>query len=168
MPDWTKFTRRIFINSSPQKVFDAWAKPALITTWYLERADYYLTDGSLRDPNTYIQKGDRFKWKWYTWDGIEEGEVLENDEKTILRHTFADNCIVTIRVEAEGVRTHLILEQSNIPTDEKSKVNIFNGCSLGWSFWMINLKAWLEHGILLNEKSIEKTDWINTAEIVNA
>jgi len=42
------------------------------------------------------------------------------------------------------------------------------GCSQGWSFWMVNLKAWLEHGILLNEKeAIEQELGIDSAEIVN-
>ena len=29
--------------------------------------------------------------------------------------------------------------------------DFFYGCSQGWSFWMVNLKADLEHGVVLNE-----------------
>jgi len=47
------------------------------------------------------------------------------------------------------------LSQSEIPQDEKSKLEIFYGCSNGWTFWLANLKAYLEHGILLNETKID-------------
>jgi len=29
------------------------------------------------------------------------------------------------------------------------------GCSTGWTFWLANLKAWLEHGILLNDRGTD-------------
>jgi len=48
----------------------------------------------------------------------------------------------------------LSLNQSKIPLDEKSKLEIFYGCSNGWAFWLTNLKSFLEHGILLNETEI--------------
>ena len=45
-----------------------------------------------------------------------------------------------------------------MPTDEETKMNIYNGCSCGWTFWLANLKAYLEHGILLNETEFDLTD----------
>ena len=50
------------------------------------------------------------------------------------------------------------LKQYDMPTDEKTKLDIYNGCSCGWTFWLANLKAFLEHGILLNEKEFDLTD----------
>jgi hypothetical protein len=34
-------------------------------------------------------------------------------------------------------------------------MNIHVGCSNGWTFWLANLKAFLEHGILLNETTMD-------------
>jgi len=34
-------------------------------------------------------------------------------------------------------------------------LEIHYGCSNGWTFWLANLKAYLEHGILLNETEID-------------
>ncbi|MBT8283480.1 MAG: SRPBCC domain-containing protein, partial [Muriicola sp.] len=56
-----------------------------------------------------------------------------------------------VKLEAEGDQVLVTLIQTNIPTDEKNKMNIHVGCSNGWTFWLANLKAYLEHGILLNE-----------------
>ena len=52
----------------------------------------------------------------------------------------------------------LTLRQYNIPTDPESTLNIHFGCSNGWTFWLANLKAWLEHGIHLGERSFDLTD----------
>ncbi len=44
--------------------------------------------------------------------------------------------------------------QFEIPIDEDSKLEVHCGCSNGWTFWLTNLKAFVEHGILLNETEI--------------
>ena len=70
-----------------------------------------------------------------------------------------------MEVELEFIQhdkeVELILRQNNIPTDEKNMVNVHMGCNLGWSFWMVNLKAWLEHGILLNDRTHREPHAIN-------
>ncbi|MBT8252904.1 MAG: hypothetical protein HKN00_07420 [Flavobacteriaceae bacterium] len=52
----------------------------------------------------------------------------------------------------------LTLKQYDIPTDEKTKLEVHLGCSNGWTFWLTNLKAMLEHGIVLNETEIDLCD----------
>ena len=66
----------------------------------------------------------------------------------------------------EGERTDVVLTQYEIPTDEAAKKNFFYGCSLGWSFWLVNLKAYLEHGIVLDEKDVP-SDVEERLQIVN-
>jgi len=39
------------------------------------------------------------------------------------------------------------------------------GCSNGWTFWMANLKAYLEHGITLHAKGMKQSE---VADFVNA
>ena len=63
--------------------------------------------------------------------------------------------MVSIRLKKEKDRISVVLEQSEISTDENSKMEIYNGCSNGWAFWLTNLKAYVEHGILLNETEID-------------
>ena len=61
--------------------------------------------------------------------------------------------------------TEVILTPEKIPTDEKSKMDLYLGCSTGWTFWMTNLKAWLEHGVLLQAKGLTQAD---TTDLVNS
>ena len=68
-----------------------------------------------------------------------------------IQFSFAGHCKVSVSLQQEKNSVLVTLKQSNIPTDDKNKMNIHVGCSNGWSFWLANLKAFLEHGILLNE-----------------
>jgi len=61
--------------------------------------------------------------------------------------------------------TDVLLIQDDIPTDEKSKIEFFVGCSIGWTFWMINLKAYLEHNVTLHAKGLKQDE---TTDLVNS
>lgn len=162
--DWTKFTRRIFINCDLRKVYDAWTIPAQIEKWFLESANYTQADGSPRPGTDHYKKGDTFEWKWHNWDFKEQGQVQEANGKDYLKFTFAGGS-VGIKLKETDHRTEMILLQEGIKTDEKSRYDVFYSCSLGWSFWMVNLKAWLEHGITLNETQPVENNGI---ELVNS
>ena len=92
---------------------------------------------------------------WHNWDGQENGTILETNGRDLIRFSFAESCEVTITLEQREKAVLLSLTQSKIPEDEKSKLQIFYGCSNGWTFWLANLKSYLEHGILLNETEID-------------
>ena len=162
--DWTNFKRKILIDTDLKKVYDAWTIPAQIRQWFLQEAKYVSEDGEQRGTAENYQKGDRYEWKWHNWDGIEKGKVLEANGIDRIEFEFAEG-VVSIDLENKEGRTLLTLEQRGIGTDEVSRYNVFYGCSLGWSFWMVNIKAWLEHGITLNETQDVETDgimWVNT------
>lgn len=148
--DWTKFSRRIYIDSEMQEVYDAWTVPDRIEEWFLESADYTNPSGEELPKTNNCSAGDRYSWKWHNWEHKEDGEVIEANGKDYIKFSFADGT-VSVKLTEEDDMTRIDLLQEGIGQDEKSRYNIFYGCSLGWSFWMVNLKAWLEHGITLNE-----------------
>ena len=49
-----------------------------------------------------------------------------------MKFSFAGSCEVLVTFEQKGDAVLLTLTQSNIPLDEKSKLEIFYGCSNGW------------------------------------
>ena len=149
--DWTKFVRRIHINKPIQQVYNAWTVPEQIEQWFLEKADYLQVNGEFRDKNNSYQKGDSYVWKWWGWEHLEKGDVLEANDIDHITFTFSGGR-VDILLSSENDGTLITLLQSGIKTDEATKMNVYNSCCLGWSFWMVNLKAWLEHGITLNDK----------------
>lgn len=165
--DWSQFTRRIFIKAPIEKVFNAWAVQGQMEEWFLLKAEFSRNNSSLQNGDA-IVTGDSFLWKWHGWDEAEQqGEVLSLIANKQMSMTFSPAGIVTVDfIKTEDNLTQLILHQSSIPTDEDGKLNFFYGCSLGWSFWMVNLKAWLEHGILLDERDMNFDD-NRRLEVVN-
>jgi len=148
------FTKKVFIRSSKEKLYWCWATSEGICSWFLRKAEYIGQDGGPRNQEAYLQTGDNYIWEWYNWDGQEKGKVLEANGTDFLEFSFTDSK-VSVRIESRETNCLLTLRQYNIPMDEESKLNIHHGCSNGWTFWLTNLKAYLEHGILLNETEMD-------------
>ncbi|NNE77171.1 MAG: SRPBCC domain-containing protein [Pricia sp.] len=152
------FTKRIYLKTDMDKLYACWATKEGICSWFLRSAQYATKEGKLRGLNETIQVGDKYVWEWYNWNGQEKGEILKANGKDFLEFSFAEVCKVSITLQESKRAILLSLKQFEIPTDEKSKMNIYNGCSNGWTFWLANLKAYLEHGILLNETDHDLTE----------
>ena len=165
--DWSQFTLRVFIRADKKIIFDAWTKQGGMEEWFLKRAQFFFNDKPLHKGEI-ATKNCVFEWTWYGWpEMIQKGEMIEVVENEKIVFSFEPAGIVTIVFEeAEDNCTQLILQQTGIPTTEEGKKNFFYGCSLGWSFWLVNLKAWLEYGILLDERE-HNFDDARKLEIVN-
>ncbi len=149
------FTKKIYINAPREKIYWCWGTADGICSWFLSSAFYKTKKGVQRAANSFIEEGDTYTWKWYNWDGEETGQILMANGTDQIEFSFAGQCKVTVTLQEEKNNVLVILTQSNIPTDEKNKMNIHVGCSNGWTFWLANLKAFLEHGILLNETTMD-------------
>jgi len=149
--DWTKFVRKIHINASIDKVYKCWATQHKLEKWFLKKAEFTSSDNLPRSSKEFIQAGDTYVWEWYNWEGSEKGDIIEANGKDKIVFAFADNEVEVLLSRQKG-RTLIVLTQSNIKTDEKSKMNNFVGCSNGWTFWLANLKAYLEYRIFLHDK----------------
>jgi uncharacterized protein YndB with AHSA1/START domain len=145
------FTKKIYIKTNLEKMYWAWCTTEGITSWFLRKAIYTSPDGNARATNEKISEGDNYIWEWHNWDGQETGTVVQANNKDFFEITFANVCKVSVALQDCGHDILLTLKQYNIPTDDDSKLNIHYGCSNGWTFWLANLKAYLEHGVLLNE-----------------
>lgn len=153
-----QFTKKIYIKTSVEKLYWCWGTAEGITSWFLRNAIYTSKEESVRRASDSIQAGDSYVWEWHNWNEKEKGKVLKNNGKDFLEFTFAEGCKVAITMEDKDGSVLLSLKQYEIPTDKKSMLNIHHGCSNGWTFWLANLKAYLEHGILLNEREFNLTN----------
>ena len=158
--EWDVFTRRIFINIPIEKVYNAWAVQGEMEEWFLRKAQFSSLEGVARKRGERVQSEDTYSWIWHTWPEFDQkGEIFEAERPNKLSFSFGPAGRVDIEFTANGPdRTEVAITQSEIPTDEKSKKSYFYGCSLGWSFWLVNLKAYLEHGILLDERDVIYSD----------
>jgi uncharacterized protein YndB with AHSA1/START domain len=164
MKNWKTFTKRIVINKSIDSVYHCWATQNQIEAWFLEKA-VFISGGNQRKPDELVEKGDKFYWKWNNWDFTERGQVLEANGKDMISFTFGSGGIVSVRLKEVKDGTEVELTQSDIPTDEKSKMEIFVGCITGWTFWLTNLKAYLEFNITLHAKGLKQDE---TKNLVNS
>ncbi len=152
------FSKKIYIKASLKKLYWCWATGEGLETWFLREAEFSSNKGTARGVNEQVQKGDQYTWRWHNWNGEEKGVLLNANGKDFLEFTFGDDvCKVSVLLEEKEDAVLLTLKQYDMPTDEDTKMDIYNGCSCGWTFWLTNLKAYLEHNILLNETEFDLT-----------
>ncbi len=152
--NFSSFTKKIYIHSDLNTLFDLWTTSEGLCSWFLSKAEFNRSQ-NLINTNETIATGDHYTWFWHNWDGNEQGEVLEVVPNSLVKFTFAGGNDLLITFEQKDNAVLLSLTQSKIPTDDKSKHEIYFGCSNGWTFWLTNLKAYVEHGILLNERNVD-------------
>jgi uncharacterized protein YndB with AHSA1/START domain len=152
---FSEFTKRIYIRAPLGKIYSHWGTGRGICKWFLREADYRDETGRVRQGDEWIQAGDRYEWQWHNWDIPEKGKVTMANGRDQLEFSFAGVSQVHITMEEEVKGVLVSLRQYGIPTDEESKLTLHYGCSNGWTFWLANLKAYLEHGVLLNETGID-------------
>lgn len=167
LKSWNQFTRRILINSSIEDIYPLWTTSKGLTSWFLSSAKYVSSNGEQRDNEAYYEKGDRYIWKWHNWDGSAHGTVLEQNGTNHIRFEFEDSIVHVQLSTYEDGRTLVSLIQSEIPETEEHKMNSYCGCSAGWTFWLTNLKAFCEYGIVLNEKGTDLTGKFDGYQLVN-
>lgn len=152
---WDKFVKKIFIKASINELYHLWASSGGIRSWFVKDAKLLSTEGVERPSNENCKAGDSYTWYWHNCDALEEGNVIKANGKDYLEISFASTK-VSILLEETEYATLVTLTQFEIPEDDKSKYQLFYGCSNGWTFWLANLKAYCEHGILLHETELDK------------
>lgn len=160
--DWSKFTKRITVNSNMRAIYNAWAIPAEIERWFLASAEYKTSDNKSRSKNERVLSGDTYEWKWHGYPNgaVERGKILEANGHDALSFTFADECVVDVIILSENGEKVVQLLQKQIKPDENLQVYV--GCGEGWTFYLANLKSVLEGGVDLRNKNV------NISNVVNA
>ena len=155
--NWASFKRQVFVKAEVSEVFQAWAVPEKIVQWFIAEADYTMPDGTLRPASEIVRAGDQYRWRWHQ-DLESRGQVLEVVDNEKMSFTFGskepesdEKIVVTITCKALEDTTLLELTQENMAVTPEAQVGWHMQCNLGWSFFMTNLKAWLEHSVDLRE-----------------
>ena len=135
-------------------VYRCWATSEGLESWFLKAARFYRKNVEL-DKGALVEAGDIGIWQWHNWEPAESCEMLKANGKDWLGFTFGDKSKVSVKLEQLEDSVMIVLKQYDMPTDEKTKLEVHVGCSNGWTFWLTNLKAFLEHGIVLNETEFD-------------
>ena len=133
--DWTQFTLKIEIAVPPQKVFAAWTQKRLVTRWFSVEASI--------EP----KKGGRLFFAWLGGDKM-EAKVLGIRKPSLFHFPFGRKGEqVAVKIAKIRGGSLVTLHQFGMKTGARDKVNMHMGCKEGWTFFLTNLKSFLEHGI---------------------
>jgi uncharacterized protein YndB with AHSA1/START domain len=152
---WTSFTLKADIKASQSEIYHCWSTQRGIESWFL-RSALYKHSGGTRGINELVQAGDHYKWLWHGYPDYvtEEREILEANGKDTIRFTFSAGCPVTVKIIEQGERCLVELTQEEIPPENDPKSNLYVQCSIGWTFYLANLKSMLEGGVDLRNKQL--------------
>lgn len=153
---WTKFTVVADFNTDARSIYEAWATPAGLESWFLRKAEFYTIAGRLREPHEFVLKEDTYEWYWHGFDdsNVEKGEVLEVNSIDFLKFTFSGGSVVSVAISTKNGLAIVELTQENIPIEEDPAKNLFVQCQTGWTFYLANLKSVIEGGIDLRNKRL--------------
>ncbi|CAN5648687.1 hypothetical protein BH11ARM2_BH11ARM2_11800 [soil metagenome] len=133
------FRLRILIDAPLEDVWQAWTSPIELAKWFVQAQH----DGP------YLP-GMGYRWTWT--NGTDEmGDVIEANEPVRLAFTFGPDSGVEITLAPFEGRTVVDLRQTQTHSDPEERAEWCMDCRSGWTFYLANLKAWLENGIDLRE-----------------
>ena len=155
--DWTKFTKKIPVTSDIPTTYNAWNTQEELEKWFLRRAQFITPGKGFRGRNEPIQKGDKYEWYWHGYPDtvFEKNQILEANGKDFLQFGFSGDCIVSVTLSTYEGETIVELTQENIPEDNNPASNLLVGCGEGWTFYLANLKSYLQGGIDLRNKNVK-------------
>ncbi len=161
---WLSFTKRIPINATIEQVYTAWTTQAELERWFLRTALFKNSTKELFPAGSSIQPGETYAWYWHGYpDSVNEcREVIAANGKDELQFMFSGNCLVMVTIHNHEGATICELCQSRILEDVNPETNLYVGFGEGWTFYLTNLKSYLEGGLDLRNKNESVNRVINS------
>ena len=153
------FDLSVFIEADETKIADAWLKSGIQEQWFLARSNYVDPSGGARADDESSDSGDSYWWEWF--DGTVETGAVNLAGTNIIEFSFGDGVQVTVQWESVHDGTQVVLSQTHDIADIENLQRVYCSCFQGWTFYLANLKAFLEHGVDLREKAPTRTDHVN-------
>lgn len=161
--DWSRFTVKINIDASVSEVYNAWTIQDKLEEWFLRSAEFKMENGQYRGRFVNIHTSDTYEWLWHGYPDtvVEKGKVILSNGMDKLKFSFSGGALVTVDIGEINGQAIVMLTQEHIPTDEYGKVHYHMGCKTGWTFYLANLKSYLEGGTDLRNKHQEFVNMVN-------
>ncbi len=149
-PKPRQMIQRYIYQAKPETVFRALTNPKELTKWFLQ------------DAKVQLKEGGKMKFVWSPKDK-HENKILELVPNRKLRITWPTmgwggtpktNTYVTFNLTPRGKYTLLQIEHNGFGLGEEW-VTYYAATYSGWTYYLLNLKSWLEHGIDLRDKISE-------------
>ncbi|WP_276131705.1 SRPBCC domain-containing protein [Polluticoccus soli] len=162
--DWSRFILKINIKAPVDAVYYAWTRADELEKWFLRRALFH---NPVKKDLSNIQQfhaEDTYEWWWHGRDNtvVEKGKVLYANGVDKIQFSFAGGAHVTVQIGTFMDETIVMLTQDKIPTTDIGKVKYHMDCKCGWTFYLANLKSYLEGGVDLRNKNVEHANMVNS------
>lgn len=153
--DWSTFTIKQPVKASKEDIEKLFSTSEGLEKWFLRSANFKNFENKEIAKTEKLVAGNTYHWLWHGYPDeiFEEGKILEPKKDEIIRFVFGTAGTVAVKIILENGETIIELTQSEIPTDENSKINFHAGCKSGWTFYLLNLKSILEFGNDLRKKN---------------
>jgi uncharacterized protein YndB with AHSA1/START domain len=143
--DWTQFKLRIEIKASPSRVFKAWTDDKLVSMWF--------TTKTIIEP----KKNGRVYYEWLGGDKFDTRIIDIKKDRLFLIPFGGKGEKIKVTMAKTKSGTVCEIHQFDMKTSPKDKWAMHKGCETGWTFFLTNLKSYLEHGIDLRSHDREKS-----------
>ena len=87
--DGSKFDVFIYIESTPEVLFNKWATSSGLESFFIKTVSYKSPDGKQREPNEHVEQGDQYTWQ-FIHGFVIEGSILEVIPNQKMSFTFGD------------------------------------------------------------------------------
>ncbi|HWR82653.1 MAG TPA: SRPBCC domain-containing protein [Candidatus Deferrimicrobium sp.] len=142
--DWTQFTLKIEIGATPAQVFRAWTDDKVVPKWFTVKAKI--------EP----RKNGRIHFEWLGGDVLDGRVIAITKNRRFVFPFGKGNEQVEVAITKSGRGSICRLHQYGMKTTPKARWEMFVGCKEGWTFFLTNLKCYLEHGIDLRSHDPQK------------
>jgi uncharacterized protein YndB with AHSA1/START domain len=155
------FTRKIRIDAPREIVMQYWLMPGLVKLWFTPGCVYASPENLERPENALAEVGDKYTWTWV--EGTTDNGTFRMIDfpRRFVAGWFNDTCEIEVTAEVEDDGTILSITQTNTQESEEDRMGAYWDCSMGWAFYLVNLKSVLEGGIDLRETNANIKGLVN-------
>lgn len=147
--DWSSFDLYFYYDAPLSKVWESWATPRGLCSFFIERCDARDERGEPLPESAELVAGGEYRWTWrHQHELAGRIEAIEHERR--LAFTFGP-----MRVDMEfvdtgaGIRVHL--RQTGIGPTDADRVGGQLNCRSCWIFFMTNLVSVLKSGVDLRD-----------------
>lgn len=156
--NFDSFQLAVYVNAPSSSLYNSWATTGLLEEWFLKKATFIEPVDIERHADERCQVGDTYWWEWF--DGTTEvGQILQVTDD-LMSFTFGEGVVVSVEFEG-GDRSLVVLTQTHTMPSEIHKQKTYASCLQGWTFYLTNLKSFLEGGTDLRERDPDRSFLVN-------
>ena len=159
--DWSQFYVHMYYLAPLDEVFQRFATPAGMESFFVRRARFTAADGTERAPDEFFACGDAYEFE-YVHDFSHGGTILTFEQNVSFSFSFGE-CGVAIHFREVDRATEVALHQTDCPLDDPQRAWMHMNCRSCWIYFMTNLRSVLAGG--QDVRDFDHPEWNDSVSI---